>query len=73
MEALKFSVWRLLVEAMALTSVAALISLVGSLLLARSIARLASSFQCANSPSGNDKTLPGIDQFFTCRFHNGSY
>lgn len=42
MEALKFSVWQLLVEAMASTSVAVLIALVGTLLLAQVISGLTS-------------------------------
>ena len=49
MEALKFSIWRLLVEAMALTSVAALIPFVGSILLAPSIARLTSTYSNAQT------------------------
>ncbi len=42
MEGLKFSVWQLLVEAMASTSVAVLIALVGTLLLAQLISSLSS-------------------------------
>jgi hypothetical protein len=72
MDALKFSIWRVLVEAMTLTSVAALIALVGSVLLARSIAGL-SSFESAASLPGSDKTLPGFDQLFTSRLPGRSY
>jgi hypothetical protein len=49
MEGLKFSVWQLLVEAMASTSVAALIALVGTLLLAQLIAGL-TSFEYVSAP-----------------------
>jgi len=48
MNNLKLAVWQLLVQAQALTNVAALIALVGSVLLAHSVARLAST-QHANA------------------------
>jgi hypothetical protein len=63
MATLKASVWELLIEAMALTSIAALIALVGTMLVARSLASLASLARINGNVSGRlraieDASLP---------------
>ena len=63
MASLKASVWELLIEAMALTSIAALIALVGTMLLARSLASLTSCARMKGKVSGRlraieDASLP---------------
>jgi hypothetical protein len=60
MDNLKFAFWQLLFQAMALSNVAALIALVGSMLLARSFARL-TTLQYTNGRTCSDKTLRGVD------------
>jgi hypothetical protein len=63
MASLKASAWELLVEATALTSIAALIALVGTMLLARSLASLTSLVRMNGKLSGRlraieDASLP---------------
>ena len=57
MASLKASVWELLIEAMALTSIAALIALVGTMLLARSLASLTSFARMNGKVSGRLRTI----------------
>ena len=52
MATLKASVWELLIEAMALTSIAALIALVGTMLVARSLVSLTSLARMNGKVSG---------------------
>ena len=75
METLKLSIWQLLVQAMTLTSVAGLIALVASLLLARSLTSLMSVAQtnAALARRRLDKTLRGTDELFTTARAGGAY
>ena len=52
MSSIKASVWELLIEAMALTSIAALIALVGTMLVARSLVSLTSLARMNGKVSG---------------------
>ena len=63
MASIKASVWELLIEAMALTSIAALIALVGTMLVARSLGSLTSFVRINGKVSGRlraieDASLP---------------
>ena len=74
METLKLTIWQLLIEAMMLTSVAALLSLVASMLLVRLLTSLVPSAVSVRSDgSAFDKTLRWFDQLFTCVLANRSY
>jgi hypothetical protein len=73
-ETLKFSVWQLLIEAMTLTSIAGLIALIGSMLLARSLTSLASLRRVRSTgPAPAVKNLRCVDELFTCSWSTGSY
>ena len=72
MDNLKVAFWQLLFQAMALTNVTALIAFIGSMLMARSIARL-TTLRCANGRTCPAKTLPGVDRLFTARQQRDSY
>jgi hypothetical protein len=74
METLKLTIWQLLIEAMLLTSVAALLSLAASMILVRLLKTLIPSAVSARSSGRRvDKTLRWFDQLFTCALANRSY
>jgi hypothetical protein len=74
METLKLTIWQLLIEAMMLTSVAALLSLVASMILVRLLTTLIPSAVFIRSSGRSvDKTLRWFDQLFTCVLANRSY
>jgi len=74
METLKLTIWQLLIEAMILTSVVALLSLVTSVILVRLLkALIPSGVSIRTSSRGVDKTLRWFDQLFTCALANRSY
>ena len=74
METLKLTIWQLLIEAMMLTSVAALLSLVASMILVRLLKTLVlSAVSIRSSGRSVDKTLRWFDQLFTCALANRSY
>ena len=75
MGTLKLTIWELLIGAMTLTSVAALIALVLSMMLARLLTSLMLSDALVHRPKRNgiDKTLRCFDQLFTCALANRSY
>ena len=75
MESLKLSIWHLAIEAMTLTSVAALVTLVSSMMLAHLLTSLMRSpiLVRRSQRRGVDKTLRWFDQLFTCALANRSY
>jgi len=75
MESLKLSIWHLAIEAMTLTSVAALVTLVFSMMLAHLLTSLMRSPRLIHRSKrhGVDKTLRWFDQLFTCALANRSY
>jgi hypothetical protein len=74
METLKLTIWQLLIEAMMLTSVVALLSLVASMILVRLLTTLIpSAVSVRSNGNGFDKTLRWFDQLFTCVLANRSY